>query len=101
MFTRTAKLILNEALAISPAVLLSGARQVGKSTLCLNQDREYRVFDDLSEREAALNDSMGYIASLPKPITLDEIQKVPEVLEGIKINIDKATENRFYKSPFY
>ena len=93
MFTRTAKLILNEALAISPAVLLSGARQVGKSTLCLNQDREYRVFDDLSEREAALNDSMGYIASLPKPITLDEIQKVPEVLEGIKINIDKKRLN--------
>lgn len=93
MFTRTAKSILNEALAISPAVLLSGARQVGKSTLCLNQDREYRVFDDLSEREAALNDSMGYIASLPKPITLDEIQKVPEVLEGIKISIDKKRLN--------
>lgn len=93
MFTRTAKSILNEALAISPAVLLSGARQVGKSTLCLNQDREYRVFDDLSEREAALNDGMGYIASLPKPITLDEIQKVPEVLEGIKINIDKERIN--------
>jgi predicted AAA+ superfamily ATPase len=96
MFTRTAKSILNEALAISPAVLLSGARQVGKSTLCLNQDREYRVFDDLSEREAALNDSMGYIASLPKPITLDEIQKVPEVLEGIKINIDKKRLNGIF-----
>lgn len=78
---------------ISPAVLLSGARQVGKSTLCLNQDRQYRVFDNLNEREAALNDSMGYIASLPKPITLDEIQKVPDVLEGIKINIDQKRVN--------
>lgn len=93
MFTRTAKSILDEALAISPAVLLSGARQVGKSTLCLKQDRQYRVFDDLIEREAALNDSVGYIASLPKPITLDEIQKVPEVLEGIKIDIDKNRIN--------
>ncbi len=93
MFTRTATSILNEALAISPAVLLSGARQVGKSTLCLSQDRQYRVFDDLSEREAALNDSIGYITSLPKPITLDEIQKVPEVLEGIKIDIDKKRTN--------
>ena len=93
MFTRTVKTILDEALAISPAVLLSGARQVGKSTLCLNEDRQYRVFDDLSEREAALNDSIGYIASLPKPITLDEIQKVPEVLEGIKIDIDKKRTN--------
>jgi len=93
MFTRTATSILNEALAISPAVLLSGARQVGKSTLCLSQDRHYRVFDDLSEREAALNDSIGYITSLPKPITLDEIQKVPQVLEGIKIDIDKKRTN--------
>ncbi|MCI4405853.1 MAG: ATP-binding protein [Sulfuricurvum sp.] len=93
MFTRTATSILNEALAISPAVLLSGARQVGKSTLCLSKDRQYRVFDDLSEREAALNDNIGYIASLPKPITLDEIQKVPEVLEGIKIDIDKKRIN--------
>lgn len=93
MFTRTAQSILNEALAISPAVLLSGARQVGKSTLCLSQEREYRVFDDLSEREAALHDAVGYIAALPKPITLDEIQKVPEVLEGIKIDIDKKRIN--------
>lgn len=93
MFARTAESILNEALSISPAVLLSGARQVGKSTLCLNRDRHYRVFDDLSEREAALNDSPGYILSLPKPITLDEIQKVPEILEGIKMDIDKNRVN--------
>lgn len=93
MFTRTAISIMNEALAISPVVLLSGARQVGKSTLCLSQDRQYRVFDDLSEREAALNDGIGYVKSLPKPITLDEIQKVPEILEGIKIDIDKNRIN--------
>lgn len=93
MFTRTAISILHEALTISPAVLLSGARQVGKSTLCLGQDREYRVFDDLSEREAALNDGLGYVVSLPKPVTLDEIQKVPEILEGIKIDIDKNRVN--------
>ncbi len=93
MFKRSAETILKEALTISPAVLLSGARQVGKSTLCLNEKNEYRVFDNLTEREAALNDPVGYIASLPKPISLDEIQKVPEVLEGIKIDIDKDRIN--------
>lgn len=96
MYKRSAEDILNEALKVSPAVLLSGARQVGKSTLCLNQERGYRVFDDLGEREAALNDGVGYIASLPKPITLDEIQKVPEVLEGIKIDIDKNRRNGIF-----
>ena len=93
MFRRSADEILKEALEIAPAVLLSGARQVGKSTLCLERDGEYRVFDNLTEREAALNDPVGYIASLPKPIVLDEIQKVPEILEGIKINIDKDRIN--------
>jgi len=93
MFKRSAENLLNEALKISPSVLLSGARQVGKSTLCLSLPNEYRVFDNLTERAAALNDPIGYIATLPKPITLDEIQKVPEVLEGIKIDIDKHRFN--------
>jgi len=88
VYKRSVDNILKEALHISPAVLLSGARQVGKSTLCLSLDREYRVFDNLTQREAATHDPEGYITSLPKPIIIDEIQKVPEVLEGIKLDID-------------
>ena len=88
MFKRSVENILQEALCIAPAVLLTGARQIGKSTLCLSLNREYRVFDDLTQREAAKNDPQGYIASLPKPVTIDEIQKVPEVLDGIKLEID-------------
>jgi len=93
MYKRSAENILNEALAISPTVLLAGARQVGKSTLCFSFENEYRVFDNLSERESALNDPLGYVETLPKPITLDEIQKVPELLEGIKIAVDKKRVN--------
>jgi len=93
MYKRSANNLLAEALSISPAVLLSGSRQVGKSTLCLSLKQEYRVFDNLTERAAAINDPIGYITSLPKPITLDEIQKVPEILEGIKIAIDKQRKN--------
>ncbi len=93
MYKRSALSILDDALKIAPAVLISGARQVGKSTLCLSLKQEYRVFDNLSEREAALNDPVGYIASLPKPITLDEIQKVPEILEGVKLDIDADRKN--------
>ncbi len=93
MYKRSVENILKEALEISPSVLLSGARQVGKSTLCLSLERDYRVFDNLTEREAALNDPAGYIDTLPKPIVLDEIQKVPEVLEGIKLNIDTERIN--------
>jgi predicted AAA+ superfamily ATPase len=93
MLTRSVTDLLDEALTISPVVLLAGARQVGKSTLCLNLDNEYRVFDSLTERMSALNDPVGYAASLPKPVTLDEIQKVPQLLEGIKIAIDRQRIN--------
>lgn len=93
MYERSVDVILKEALKISPVVLVSGARQVGKSTLCLAINNEYRVFDNLSERESAFNDPIGYIASLPKPITLDEIQKVPQILEGVKLDVDKKRIN--------
>jgi len=93
MYKRSVENILKEALSISPSVLLSGARQVGKSTLCISLNDNYKVFDNLSERESALNDPIGYVSLLPKPITLDEIQKVPELLEGIKISIDKKRIN--------
>jgi uncharacterized protein len=96
MYKRSLDSLLNEALIISPVVLLSGARQVGKSTLALNTKREYRVFDSLNERSSALEDPMGYIASLPKPITLDEIQKVPHLLDSIKYYVDKDRKNGTY-----
>lgn len=93
MFKRSIDVVLEEAIKISPVILLTGARQVGKSTLCLSKAFEYRVFDNLSERESAYNDPIGYIDTLPKPIIIDEIQKVPEVLEGIKLDIDKDRIN--------
>lgn len=93
MFKRTAMSIIKEALSISPAVLLSGARQVGKSTLSLGLGLEYRVFDSLTDRESALNDPIGYIESLPRPLCIDEIQKAPQVLEAIKLSIDKNRIN--------
>lgn len=51
------------------------------------------MFDNLTERAAALQDPVGYIDTLPKPITLDEIQKAPEILEGIKLAVDKKRSN--------
>ena len=65
MYIRSVEEILKEALSISPSVLLSGARQVGKSTLAITLNKNYRVFDNLSERASAINDPIGYIATLP------------------------------------
>ena len=93
MYKRTAYFIVKEALKISPCVLISGARQVGKSTLSLSLNMNYRVFDNLTDRESALNDPIGYIQNLPKPICIDEIQKVPQILDAIKLEIDHNRVN--------
>jgi hypothetical protein len=93
MYKRTAVSIVNEALKIAPCVLVCGARQVGKSTLSLKLEMPYKVFDNLVQRAAAYEDPMGYVAALPKPVCLDEVQKVPQILEAIKYEIDKDRKN--------
>ena len=74
-------------------VNLTGARQVGKSTLAnllaLPYARRYS-FDDPMIRNAAKDDPMGFVKhSEEETIIIDEIQKVPELLEAIKMTVDK------------
>jgi hypothetical protein len=85
---------LQEALSDTPAVLINGARQTGKSTLVqsadLNQtNRHYLTFDDPSILAAAKRDPNGFIAGLNLPVTLDEIQHIPELFPVIKATIDR------------
>lgn len=48
---------LNEAIRYSPAILLTGARQVGKSTLCLHlKNYNYITLDNITAYQFALND---------------------------------------------
>ena len=89
MFKRSILSILETALKISPVVLLKGARQVGKSTLAMQIRENYVVLDDVSTRVNAKDDPVRFVETLPKPTTIDEIQKVPELLEAIKIVVDK------------
>lgn len=93
MLERSIENILSTALKISPIVLLKGARQVGKSTLAMKRNQNYIVLDDVSTRINAKEDSNRFIETLAKPVTIDEIQKVPELLESLKIYIDKKRRN--------
>jgi hypothetical protein len=84
---------LLEALADTPAVLVNGARQTGKSTLVQSpevarQDRQYLTFDDPGILAAARRDPNGFVAGLNAPVTLDEVQHVPELFRVIKAAID-------------
>lgn len=84
---------LSEALSDTPAVLINGARQTGKSTLVqalapATESRQYLTFDDPGTLDAAKADPNGFIAGLELPVTLDEIQHVPEIFPVIKAAID-------------
>lgn len=82
-----------------PAVLLTGPRQVGKTTLLkyLSQkERRYITLDDLNVRELAKDDPKLFIQQFPAPVLIDEIQYAPELLPYIKIEIDKHRINGNY-----
>jgi predicted AAA+ superfamily ATPase len=94
---RTLEKEIEEALHFFPIVLLTGARQVGKSTLCLEfPNFEYITLDDTTLFSFAKSDPIGFIASLKKPIIIDEIQKVPQLLSEIKKDIDSNRINGSY-----
>ncbi len=75
------------------AVVLTGARQVGKSTLTqkLFPNYNYVSLDELDTRNYAMNDPRGFLNQYKYPLIIDEIQEVPELLNYVKKIID---ENR-------
>ena len=88
---------LKEAIQVFPAVLITGPRQSGKTTFVLHELKDshaYVTFDDPLNRSFALNDPKGFLAQYKdRPLILDEIQYVPEILSYIKIEIDKHHES--------
>lgn len=97
MFRRHLIAPLQEALSDTPAVLINGARQTGKSTLAQSAEidganRQYLTFDDPGILAAAKHDPNGFIAGLNLPVTLDEIQHVPELFPVIKAAIDRKRQ---------
>ena len=76
-----------------PVVLLSGPRQVGKTTmlkkLMEGTERNYVSLDDLQERELARTDPELFIQLHKPPILIDEVQYAPELFPYIKIIVDK------------
>ena len=100
LYPRYAEGPLAEALADSPAVLIHGPRQCGKTTLARwvgsSRGHEYVSFDDDVARAAAAADPAGFVAGLPERVTLDEVQRVPTLFTALKQEIDaRRTPGRF------
>jgi hypothetical protein len=88
--------LLTEALADTPVVLINGARQSGKSTLAQTQStgtpRQYLTLDDAVVLNAAKSDPAGFIDGLQGAVTLDEVQRVPEIFLAIKAAVDRQRQ---------
>lgn len=82
---------LQEAFASLPAVVIVGARQVGKSTLLrtLFPQAAAITFDPVQDIANARQDPDLFLAGQPRPVILDEIQYAPEVVAAIKRAIDR------------
>src|SRR5215471_9686687 len=82
---------LSERLRVMPAVVVTGARQTGKSTLAeqlVPGERRYATLDDLDVLDAARRDPEVLVGG-PGPVTLDEVQREPELLRAVKRAVDR------------
>lgn len=82
------------------AVLVTGARQVGKTTmlkhLAADSGRRYVSMDDLSARELAQRDPRLFFQTFRPPVLIDEVQKAPELFEQMKILCDESEETGLF-----
>ena len=91
---------LHEALNDTPAVLIHGPRQSGKTTLAqlvgAARGYHYVTFDDAAILTAAQADPIGFVSRLPERCILDEVQRFPELFVSLKAEIDRRrTPGRF------
>ena len=75
---------IREALADTPVVCIAGARQSGKTTLArqLEPARPLYTLDDAGYYRTAQLDPDGFVAGLPEFVTIDEVQRAPDLLRG-------------------
>ncbi len=95
-YSRWQEKIINKALKTRRVIILSGARQTGKTTISkslISKDVIYRTLDNLNYKESAENDPRGFIEHDAKMMIIDEIQHAPELILAIKEVVDK--DNRF------
>ena len=85
---KTIKKMVNEF----PVIVISGARQVGKSTMLqmIKEDNmNYVTLDDLDARNLALSDPKYFLEQYSYPLLIDEIQYAPNLLPYIKMIVDE------------
>ena len=90
LYPRPLSEAVKTALKDTPVVCLLGPRQCGKTTLVRSFAPEwsYVSLDEEALLATARNDPAGFVASLPDPVILDEVQRAPALLRSIKAIVD-------------
>ena len=89
---RTLAATINHVSSVFPVLLVTGPRQVGKTTLldaCATESRSYVSLDDLDQRALAQTDPALFLQTHTPPIMIDEVQYAPILFSLIKQIGDK------------
>ena len=93
MIDRTIKNVVIETIKNKPVTLITGARQVGKTTLCKiimeDMNFNYVSLDDLRERSLAITDPEMFLKLHNWPLIIDEIQYAPGLFDVIEALVNK------------
>lgn len=88
MINRTIYNYVQKMIKTNPVTLITGARQVGKSTLCKLLVKEYNFnyvsLDNIRERESAINDPELFLKIHKWPLIIDEVQYAPNLFNIIE-----------------
>lgn len=99
MYPRTLSQALQRISRSFPVLMVTGPRQVGKTTLlamCADPSRAYVTLDDLDMRRLAQQDPALFLQTWPAPVTIDEIQYAPQLFSAIKLAVDRDGLNGQY-----
>jgi len=92
MIKRTLQKTVEDTSKSFPVILITGPRQVGKTTLLemiSEKDRKYVTLDDLEQRKLAKTDPALFLQVNQPPLIIDEIQYALELFSYIKMYVDK------------
>ena len=99
MYPREVKEIIKNISKTFKVLLVTGPRQVGKTTLLLSlkpDNMEYITLDDEVLREQAKSDPKLFLEEHPAPLLIDEVQYAPNLFSYIKINVDRENKKGMY-----
>ncbi len=95
---RSAEDVIKKQEKMFKAILITGSRQVGKTTMLKNvkSDINYITLDDMLLNQSATEDPSLFLKSNKPPIIIDEIQYAPDLLRYIKIAIDDSDKKAMF-----